>query len=171
MVRSDFAQRAADQWQEQLSDLELSPAELAVAVRFSRLYMLQRSLDNRMLRSFEFEGIAGIDDFRLMALLRRSSADGLTNAELVEQLGGSKAGMSNRLERLVKRELVRRIPSEVDRRVHANALTDAGIDLAERLVADVTAARKPVFDGLTQDQITLVGEAMAVMINNLDPNG
>lgn len=171
MVTTDFAQRAADQWQEQLNELVLSPAELAVAVRFSRLYMLQRSLDDRTLRAFEFEGIAGIDDFRLMALLRRSGPDGVTNAELVEQLGGSKAGMSNRLERLVKRNHVERIPSEVDRRVHANALTNAGIELAERLVAAVTAARKPVFDGLTPKEISQVGETMATMIKNLDPNG
>lgn len=171
MASADFAQQAADQWHEQLTELELSPPELAVAVRFSRLYMLQRSLDDRTLRSFEFEGITGVDDFRLMALLRRSGPDGLTNAELVEQLGGSKAGMSNRLERLVKRGHIHRIPSEVDRRVHANALTATGNDLAERLVASVTAARKPTFAGLTEKQISQLGETMATMIKNLDPNG
>lgn len=170
MGLDDFAQRAADQWQN-LVGLELTPDELAVAVRFSRLSMLQRSLDERSLRSFEFEGIAGIDDFRLLALLRRSGPDGLTNADLVNDLGGSKAGMSNRLERLVKRDLITRIPSEIDRRVHANALTDSGIDLADRLVGAVTAARKPVFKGLSPAEISQVATAMAVMVKNLDPNG
>jgi len=165
----DFSQRAADQWGELLSDVPLSADQLAVAVRFSRLYQLQREQDKKSLRRFEYEGLVSIDDFRLVALLRRTRT-GLTNGDLVAQLGGSKAGMSNRLERLVQHGQVERVPSPVDRRVHTNTLTNQGQQLADSAVTAVTTSRKRIFESLTDTTISDLATTLATMIHNLDPN-
>jgi len=170
VTTQDFSQRAADQWGELLPEVALSPDEMAVAVRFSRLYQLQRVLDNKSLRKFEYDGLASVDDFRLLALMRRSDADGLTNGELVAQLGGSKAGMSNRLQRLVQHGHVERLPSPVDRRVHANKLTTQGQELADSAVTAVTTGRKRIFENLTDTAITELATTLATMIHTLDPN-
>ncbi len=167
---TDFAAKAATQWQELLPEMVLNADEMKVAVRFSRLYQLQRSLDEKSLRRFEVDGVVGIDDFRLLALLRRSGEEGLTNADLVADLGGSKAGMSNRLDRLVQTGMIKRIPSLIDRRVHTNALTPEGQQRAAEAVTAVTAGRKTIFQDLSDTQIAHVATALETMIYNLNPD-
>jgi len=166
----DFSQRAVDQWDKLIPDVALTSDEMVVAVRFSRLYQLQRALDQKSLRRFEYEGLVSIDDFRLLALLRRSGADGLTNGALVNEIGGSKAGMSNRLERLVQHGQIERVPSPVDRRVHANTLTSQGQNLADSAVIAVTNGRKRIFENLTDSAVSDLASSLATMIHNLDPN-
>ena len=166
----DFAARATTEWLQIAPELVLTPAEMQVAVRFSRLYLLQRKRDEQSLRRFESQGVVSIDDFRLVSLLRRKGETGLTNAELVSELGGSKAGMSNRLDRLVKADVIERVGSPVDRRVHSNILTQAGQQLADDMITAVTMGRKPVFEDLTDRQISNAAETLEVMIRNLDPN-
>lgn len=170
MEESDFGGRAARDWGTVLPKLALTRDELSVAIRSSRLYLLQRALDEASLRQFQALGIAGVDDFRLLAFLRRSDEKGLTNAELVSELGGSKAGMSNRLDRLVRAELIERVPLLSDRRVHNNALTPHGQRIATEAVSAVTAGRKAAFDGLSEAQIATVAAALEKMIRNLNPD-
>ncbi len=168
--REDFALRAVHEWSATLPSLDASAEELSVFIRMSRIAGLQDRIDDQTLREFETDCIRGSDDFRTLALLRRSP-EGLTNSELIEMLGGSKAGMSARLDRLTNHGVTERTPSELDRRSHTNTLTPHGITLADRVVAAVVHARKTLTRSLSSAQIETLADTLAAIIDDVDPGG
>lgn len=161
--RSDFAHRAVHEWHDILPHLDATDDELVVLIRLSRLAALKEQLDELTLRQFEPEGIRGLDDFRTIALLRRVPA-GLSNTELMEQIGGSKGGTSARLERFAVSGICLRTTSQFDRRSQTNTLTPRGIGLADRMVTTLVRDRKLLLAGLTPEQVSDVGTLLARMI-------
>ena len=168
--REDFALRAVHEWSATLPTLSATPAELSALIRLSRVAGIQDRIDDQTLGRFEHLGIKGSDDFRTLALLRRS-ASGLTNSELLAQLGGSKAGVSARMERLTNNGITTRVPSQTDGRSHTNVLTDEGTDLADRLVTDVVTSRKRLLSNLSPKQIEQLGDSLAKIIEGINPGG
>lgn len=168
--RPDFAFRAVQGWQELLPELDTTPDELAVFIRLSRLLTHMDRLDERSLRAFEREGIRGIDDFLTIALMRRTPT-GLSNTELIEQLGGSKGGMSARLDRFARHGLCRSTPSPLDRRTNINTLTATGTYLADRMAEAVTNGRMVLLARLDQHQVADLSHVLSEMIAEVSPDG
>ena len=168
--REDFALRAVHEWGAALPQLDATPDELSALIRLSRVAGIQDRIDDQTLRRFESDGIRGSDGFRTLALLRRSSA-GLTNSELLAQLGGSKAGVSARMERLTRNGITGRVPSMTDGRSHTNVLTDYGTEVADRLVTDIVTSRKALLANLSASQIAALGDTLAQIIEGINPGG
>ena len=164
----DFAVLAATEWSRTLPELSATDRELATIIRLSRVAAIQQRLDSSALRGFADTGVKGTEDFRVIALLRRSTG-GLTNSQLLEQLGGSKAGISTRLERLRQHGITERLPSKTDRRSHRNLLTSYGEELADRLVAEVVTARKQLIDDLPKKQVQALTDALGDILAKIDP--
>lgn len=100
------------------------------------------------------------------ALLRlvRSPEHRLPMAELAGQVAFSTGGVSKVADRLARRALVRRVPSEEDRRVTFLALTREGEEVAARLQEHVAQVVRSTFvDVLGRERATAVAEAMAVL--------
>ena len=108
-------------WQRERPDLDASP--LLVLSRVTRLAELmaarrKRVFAEHLLRPYEFD---------VLAALRRAGAPyELTPGQLIAQTHVTSGTMTNRLDVLVERQLVRRRPDAADGRVTRVQLTDAG---------------------------------------------
>ena len=121
--------RILEQWAEERPDLDASPMGV-----FGRLSRASRVLDGRLEGTFKKFGLKG-GEFDVLATLRRSGEPySLTPTELYRSTMLSSAAMTNRLDRLEGRGLVRRSPDPDDRRGVLITLTEEGLDLIEGAV-------------------------------------
>ena len=74
----------------------------------------------------------------------------LSRRELAERLRCDPSNVTFLVDRLERRRLVSRARADGDQRVKVLALTPAGLEVRERLIA--TLAASPMFDGLTSAQ-------------------
>ncbi len=125
----DAVDRIEEDWQVERPDLDMSP--VAVIGRVSRL---SRLIDKRLGENFaRFE----IEDwmFDVLATLRRIGYPyELTAGELVRQSMVTTGAITNRVDRLVERDLVRRTQDPDDRRKVIVQLTQSGLDLVEAVL-------------------------------------
>ena len=167
---ADYAKRFIDDWPSDLEGLDLAPSELFVSIRLHRLSRLLENLDERSIRPFEANGIKTSDDVRVLSLLRRAGERGLTNSDLLAEIGGSKAGMSSRLERLTKHGLLERSSAAADRRFQTNKLTTEGRTIADRALTAMFNRRKPLFQRLGDEQLFVLATALADIIQEVAPD-
>ena len=125
----DTVDRILEQWAEERPDLDASPMGV-----FGRLSRAARVLDLSLSRTFERFGLQR-GEFDVLATLRRSGEPySLTPTELYRSTMRSSGAMTNRLDRLEGRGLVRRSPDPADRRGVLITLTEEGLDLVEEAV-------------------------------------
>lgn len=87
-----------------------------------------------------------LTQLRVLAILRDRR---LRMAGLAEYLGLEKSTMTGLVDRAEKRGLLERAPSPADRRAVDVFLSAAGIDLTERLYADILRALSPMTGALS----------------------
>lgn len=148
-------------WQRERPDLDASP--LHVLSRVSRLAGVLEARRKKifaahLLRPYEFDVLA--------ALRRAGDPYQLTPGQLINQTHVTSGTMTNRLDVLVERGLVRRLPDPIDGRVTQVRLTHAGQrrvdsaltellevetvligDLSERRRRELAAALQTMLDG------------------------
>lgn len=166
----DFALRSVTERNGFLDELSVDPVQLLATIRLARLAKLQEAEDQRTLRKFSADGLRSVEDIRTLAMLGRHQPDGLTNVELLEELGGSKGAMSIRLDRLVKQGIVVQTRSGLDARLKLNGLTEQGVEVAERSVTALLENRVRMFNGLSHDQVAQLGSMVGNIIQLLNPN-
>lgn len=134
----DFAAGVAATWVDHLSGID--PLLLEIAVRLERtLKHLNRELE-MALEKFHAEGIRNMEDFRLLALLRRVGPKGATTTEASREIGITKAATSTRVDRLVTAGLIEREASEFDRRetiLNLRAPASGLVDECQRATMEV----------------------------------
>jgi DNA-binding MarR family transcriptional regulator len=97
----------------------------------------------------------------LLVALRRSGKPYVsTPSELARLLVLSSGGVSQRLERLEREGLVERRVSVADRRVVHVHLTDAGLEILDRLIDEYMAHEEKMLSGLTAHQASQLGELL-----------
>lgn len=121
-------------WQRERPDLDVAP--LAVLSRVSRL---ARHLDRARRTAIAEHGLE-VFEFDVLAALRRSGPPyELSPGQLLHQTLVGSGTMTNRLDRLETRGLVRRRPDPEDRRGVRVRLTERGQELVDAAVADLLA--------------------------------
>lgn len=125
----DAVDLITEHWNIERPDVDVSP--MAVIGRITRL---SRVLEQELKRFF-----AGHDlefwEFDVLATLRRSGGDtGLTAGALNRAAMVTSGAITNRIDRLAAKNLVRRAPSPDDRRSVFVQLTDEGRALVDRLL-------------------------------------
>jgi DNA-binding MarR family transcriptional regulator len=130
----DEVDRIVDQWRRERPDLDLTA--MGVLSRFARLWLLgSRAVEEVLGRYGLRQG-----EFDVLAALRRSGRPYiLSPSALSATLMLSRAGMTNRLDRLESAGLVRRELDPADRRSFRVVLTDAGRDTIDAAVTEHTA--------------------------------
>lgn len=109
------------QWAVERPDLETLPMEV-----FGRIYRISRLMGDRVERVYAPFGI-GRGEFDVLATLRRSGEPyTLSPSQLSATLMLTTGGMTGRLDKLERAELVQRIPDPTDRRALRAQLTDKG---------------------------------------------
>lgn len=157
----DRATLAAQQWQQQRPDLD--GFAMAVIGRLSELtQVLSR---DHLLPFFTAHGLQA-GEFDLLATLRRAGEPyALMPTALYESAMISSGGMTSRIDRLEKVGLIERRKHPSDRRGVLVALTPAGFELIDGMLAAHVANLQRVLGGLSaaeQQQLhTLAGKLLA----------
>lgn len=106
----------------------------------------------------------GEADVATLVMLSRLPAPRAALSTLAAEVGFTSGGYTKIADRLVSRELARRVPCETDRRVTYLELTDSGVELASDLrclLADVVRAR--VIDVLGEERAALILDDMLAL--------
>ena len=94
---------------------------------------------DRVLASITGEHGISVADYLVLGVVRRSPQHRSAPTTICEVLGRTTGGMTLTIDRLVRAELVRRLPDPTDRRRVIVEATAAGVALAKRVNADLHA--------------------------------
>ncbi|MEM9214479.1 MAG: MarR family transcriptional regulator [Cyanobacteria bacterium P01_F01_bin.150] len=126
---ADPVDRILAQWHQERPDLDVSPMGV-----IGRILRLSKHLERSLKTTFSEFGL-NLGDFDVLATLRRSGAPfQLSPTVLFSTLMVTSGTMTNRLDRLEKAELIRRMPDPNDRRGTLIQLTDKGFTLIEQAI-------------------------------------
>lgn len=125
----DAVDLITEHWNIERPDVDVSP--MAIVGRITRL---SRVLEQDLKRFFAGHGLE-FWEFDVLATLRRSGSEtGLTAGALNRAAMVTSGAITNRIDRLAAKELVRRVPSPDDRRSVFVQLTAEGRALVDRLL-------------------------------------
>ena len=148
-------------WQRERPDLDVAP--LAVLSRVGRL---ARHVDRARRAAFAEHGLE-VFEFDVLAALRRAGPPyELSPGQLLHQTLVGSGTMTNRLDRLEARGLVRRRPDPEDRRGIRVRLTDRGHGLVDAAVTGLLARESTLLAALpTRDRDRLAGLLRTVLLH------
>ena len=158
-MKSDEVDEIVLAWQRERSDLELAPVEV-----FSRISRVSRLLDRVRREAFTASSIEPWE-FDVLAALRREGAPySLTPGQLLKQTMVTSGTMTNRVDGLEQRGLVKREPSPNDRRVVLVTLTVAGKKTVDAAFETLLKQEQSLLSGLPESSRTaLVGGLRQLM--------
>jgi len=146
-MSTDRVERMLAQWRQERPELDTRAT--ALFVRFARLSNhLQQQL-------CDFDKKMGMmkGDFDVLATLRRSGEPyALTPTELYQSIMLSSGAMTNRLDKLEKRGLIRRESSDKDRRSLRVCLTPEGMALVDPAVEKNINKKQQMLEALSPDE-------------------
>ena len=148
----------AAQWRSERPDLETG-----VMAEVARLLVIARLLERSLEATAAEFGVHPSEGDVLFALRRAGAPHRLSPKALSAALLVTSGTMTNRLDRLEARGLVRRLPDPDDRRGLLVELTDEGRELADRAVAVHVAREEQLMSGLTRrerDQLSRLGRKL-----------
>jgi DNA-binding MarR family transcriptional regulator len=143
----DEVDRIVAAWQRERPDLDVSPLQV-----LSRVTRLARYLDRARSAAFARHELETWE-FDVLAALRRSGEPyRLSPGQLVAQTMVTSGTMTNRIDRLAGRGLVRRLPDPADGRGVMVRLEDSGRALADAALADLLQIERTVLSVLNPAQ-------------------
>ncbi len=130
-------------WRRERPDLDVSPLEV-----LSRITRLARHLDRARRTAFAAHELEAWE-FDVLAALRRSGEPyQLSPGQLLTQTLVTSGTMTNRIDRLAERGLVRRLPDPADRRGVLVSLTPAGRSVVDAALADLLTQERALLAAL-----------------------
>jgi DNA-binding MarR family transcriptional regulator len=143
MSMRDEVDRLVDAWQRERPDLDLGPMEV-----LSRVSRLNHHLDKARRRAFAEHGIESWE-FDVLAALRRAGAPyELSPGRLIRETLVTSGTMTNRVDRLVTRGFVERLPDPHDRRGVLVRLTEQGRATVDGALAGLLGRERELLAGL-----------------------
>lgn len=141
---ADEVDRVVAAWRRERPDLEVTPLEV-----LSRVTRLAKHLDLARRAAFTASGLE-MWEFDVLAALRRAGEPyRLTPGELIRATMVTSGTMTNRVDRLVGRQLVQRTSSPSDRRAVLVTLTAAGIELVDVAMERLIEHERELLQGLS----------------------
>lgn len=132
-----------------------------------RLVRAGRILQSHLDRVASAYGFAVPGDYEALSALRRSHPESLQPTELADRLMITTSGMTGRLDRLEEAGFIERLPHQGDRRATAISITERGISVVDRVLADRLASEAALFDRLTPSQRRQLGELLRTVLADL----
>ncbi len=139
-----------DRWLDEIAE-HLPMIDLRVEGIVDRINGIQRRVRRMLDETLEEHGLTS-GEWHALGRLSRAPNGRASAGELAAKVDLSSAAMTNRLDRLEKAKLVRRIPDEKDRRSVQIEVTDAGRKLYERAVEAQAAKEGIVAEALDPAQ-------------------
>lgn len=158
----DHVDHLLAQWAVERPDLDVSAMGVV-----GRLARVQRLVDAELRATFARHDLDA-PSFDVLATLRRNAAaGGLTPAELMRSGMVTSGAITQRLDRLEERGLVRRSPSDSDRRSVLVSLTGAGRELVDAALPDHVATEERLLGGLDGAQRTQLASTLRDLLEHL----
>jgi len=159
----DHVAAILDAWHDEQPGLDVSPVE--VFGRISRIDRYKATALREVYRRYQID--AG--EYDVLAALRRSGPDyRLTPTELYRSVLVTSATMTERLDRLQRRKLIRRRPAARDRRSIQVELTADGRALIEQAITDLLSAEANLLDGLPPEDRTALAALLGKLAASLE---
>ncbi|MFE1167865.1 MarR family winged helix-turn-helix transcriptional regulator [Nocardiopsis sp. NPDC058789] len=150
------------QWARERPDLDASP--MGVIGRMDRLQQLLGRRVSDLLAEYDLERW----EFDVLATLRRSGEPyQLTAKDLVRMMMVGSAAMTNRVDRLVRKELVHRQVDPASRRRVLVTLTGKGLALVDGAVAAHVENEARLLDGLSGEEQEQLADLMRTLLLSL----
>ena len=160
----DQIDRILEQWQRERPDLDLTP--MAVLGRIS---VLARVLQPRTEAVFAEHGLRQGEFDVLTALRRVGPPYTLIPSELSAMLMMSRAGMTNRLDRLEAAGFVERTLDPADRRSFRITLTDAGRKVIDETMTEHAANLHRLAEDMSEQELDTLSTALRKLLASLQP--
>jgi DNA-binding MarR family transcriptional regulator len=144
----DEVDRLLGGWRDALPDLDVSPLEV-----LSRVSRLARHLDRQRTTVFARHDLETWT-FDVLSALRRAPGQHLSPGQLLAQTLVTSGTMTNRIDRLEQRGLVRRRPDPGDARSVRVLLTAAGRRRVEAAIRDLVQRENAILGTLTAAERT-----------------
>lgn len=147
MPERDFVDSIVGQWKKERPDLDASPMSV-----LGRVTRLESHVDRLVAEQLARYGL-GRGEFDVLATLRRSGEPFRLNPKVLSgRLMLSSGAMTNRLDNLEKRGLIKRIPDPTDRRALLIELTREGLRTIDELVAEHVRNLEKLLEPLTKSE-------------------
>jgi DNA-binding MarR family transcriptional regulator len=159
----DEVDRLVAAWRRERPDLDVRPLEV-----LSRITRLARHLDRARRNAFAAHDLQ-LWEFDVLSSLRRSGAPyRLSAGALLNQTLVTSGTMTNRIDRLADRGLVRREPDPSDRRGVLVALTEEGLAGVDAALDDLLHQEDELLAGLTQAQRDTLAGMLRALVGPFD---
>ncbi len=163
-MAEDHIDRLRRQWARELSDVDTEG--MAVIGRARWITLRLRPEIETVFARHELD--AG--EFDVLSTLRRAGAPyRLTPTELYRTLMISSGGLTDRLARLEKAGLIRRLPASTDKRSMLVELTKAGREKAETVFREDMAVEKKLLAGLSKTERKQLAELLRKFAQTIAP--
>lgn len=160
---SDHVGEILEQWRNQRPDLDAS----SVGV-FGRITLIERRKASALRDVHRRHGIDAAEYDILAALRRSGPPHALTPTGLSRGVLVTSATMTERLDRLERRGLVRRTRSDRDRRSVSVELTAEGREVIDGAVVDLLSAEAGLLEGLTVKDRRDLAKLLAKLSSHLE---
>ena len=154
----DEVDELTEAWARERPDLDLGP----VAV-FSRISRLARHLDLARREAFTAHEIESWEFDVLAALRRTGEPYVLSPGRLLKETLVTSGTMTNRVDRLVRKGLVERLPDPADRRGVQVRLTTPGKNAVDGALDALLGHEQELLAGLSADEATALAGALRTL--------
>ncbi|MCD7439971.1 MarR family transcriptional regulator [Streptomyces lincolnensis] len=161
--RKDEVDAIIEQWAAVRPDLDTAAMEV-----FGRIYRLSRAMSDRTEKAYAPLGLSR-GEFDVLATLRRSGEPyTLSPRQLSATLMLTTGGMTGRLDKLERAELLRRSPDPHDRRGLQVTLTEKGLELVDRAVGAGLAAQTEALSALNAEQAGHLADLLRELLSSTE---
>ncbi len=162
-VPFDEVDRIVGAWRRERPDLDVSPLEV-----LSRVTRLARHLDRARGAAFAAHALE-VWEFDVLAALRRAGAPyELSPGQLTAETLVTSGTMTNRIDRLEQRALVRRRPDPSDGRGVLVGLTEDGRELVDTALEDLLARERGLLAELDEASLASLAAALRRLVAPFD---
>lgn len=161
---SDEVDEIVARWQAERPDLDVAPLEV-----LSRVSRLARHLDRARRAAFAAHGLEAWEFDVLSALRRQGPPYQLSPGALLRATLVTSGTMTNRIDRLATKNLVRREPDPADRRGVLVTLTGRGRERVDAALADLLHSERTLLaslDGRERRQLADLMRTLLVPFDN-----
>ncbi|WP_036497010.1 MarR family winged helix-turn-helix transcriptional regulator [Nocardia aobensis] len=160
---SDAVDRIVADWGRARPDLDVWPTHV-----IGRLKRMGRRLEREMKEFFARYGLE-YWEFDVLSTLRRSGGpDGLTAGDLIKATMVTSGAITNRIDRMAAKDLVRRVPDARDRRTIRVQLTDHGLDVIDEVMPLHVDNEIRLLSGMSRTELDQLADLLRRLSESLD---
>ncbi len=159
----DEVDRLVEAWRRERPELDVSPMQV-----LSRVTRLARHLDLARRQAFAARRLESWEFDVLSALRRAGEPYQLSPGRLLRETLVTSGTMTNRVDRMVARGLVERLPDPSDRRGVRVALTPAGRDSVDAALDELLLREQELLRALTDEDSAELARMLRMVVAPFD---